>query len=137
MANEGFGSISRQDRRAAGRQRCERRPFGVAPLWHGLCGMRPCWWVAYGIVTEPNAAQNNTFQHQASLVGIIAIRFDSRWRYQKSPYLVRVFRAFRGRECLNSNGRLTELGRRSSGHDLPERLRRLATAAGLHYSDLF
>jgi hypothetical protein len=37
--------------------------------------------------------------------------FDSRWRYQKSPYPVRVFCAFGGRESLNSNGRLTEFGR--------------------------
>ena len=57
--------------------------------------------------------------------------FDSRWRYQKSPYPVRVFRAFCGRECLNSNGRLTEFGRRSSAHDLPERLRRLGIAVAV------
>lgn len=49
----------------------------------------------------------------------------SRWRYQKSSYPVRVFRVFRGRQRLESNGRLTEFGRRSSGHDFPERLRRL------------
>jgi hypothetical protein len=44
--------------------------------------------------------------------------FDSRWRYQKWPYPVRVFRAFGGRECLNSNGRLIcSAGRFSGGWD--------------------
>jgi hypothetical protein len=87
--------------------------------------------------TAVPSSEASVFVVVSCLGFIYGIAFDSRWRYQKSRYLARVFRAFGGRECLNSNGRLTESGRRSSGHDLPERLRRLATAAGLHYSDLF
>jgi hypothetical protein len=34
---------------------------------------------------------DDTFQHLAFLVGIIAIRFDSRWRYQNTFDFTRVF----------------------------------------------
>jgi hypothetical protein len=36
-----------------------------------------------------NAIPNNTFRKYAGLVGIIAFRFDSCWRYQKSLILAR------------------------------------------------
>ena len=55
----------------------------MARLWHGLCGMRRFWSVADGIMAGRKALRNNTFQHVPLLVGIIVVRFDSRWRYQK------------------------------------------------------
>jgi hypothetical protein len=38
------------------------------------------------------AISDNSFQHSSSLIGIIATRFDSRWRY-KNSYPISIFHA--------------------------------------------
>ena len=59
--------------------------FGVAPLWHGRLRIEGFWPGLAGTSRSQKAIRPNTYAYSRSLIGIIAIRFDSRWRYQKSP----------------------------------------------------
>jgi hypothetical protein len=56
--------------------------FGVAPLWHGRLRIEGFWPGLAGTSRSQKAIRPNTYAYSRSLIGIIAIRFDSRWRYQ-------------------------------------------------------